>query len=95
MRAHTGCAGAMVGRGVFGNPWIFRDGQALLAGRTPPSPPTAVERFAVALEHARPLDPGAHDRARFFIGARRQVATGDGGDLEMDVDAIEQWAGDA
>ena len=29
---HTGCAGIMVGRGAFGNPWIFRDG-AGAAGR--------------------------------------------------------------
>jgi len=53
MREHTGCAGVMVGRGAFGNPWIFRDGQALLAGEPAPAPPTAAERFAVALEHAR------------------------------------------
>ena len=33
MREHTGCAAIMVGRGSFGNPWIFRDGRALLMGR--------------------------------------------------------------
>ncbi len=53
MREHTGCAGVMVGRGAFGNPWLFRDGQALLAGEAAPPPPSAQERFAVALEHAR------------------------------------------
>jgi tRNA-dihydrouridine synthase B len=53
MRDHTGCAGVMVGRGAFGNPWLFRDGQALLAGEPAPAPPTAAERFGVALEHAR------------------------------------------
>jgi tRNA-dihydrouridine synthase B len=53
MRQHTGCAGIMVGRGAFGNPWLFRDGQALLAGCPLPPPPTAAERFAVALDHAR------------------------------------------
>jgi tRNA-dihydrouridine synthase B len=53
MREHTRCAGVMIGRGVFGNPWLFRDGQALLAGVPAPPPPTAAERFAVALEHAR------------------------------------------
>ena len=53
MRDHTGCAGVMVGRGAFGNPWIFRDGQALLAGGTAQGPPEARERFAVALAHAR------------------------------------------
>jgi tRNA-dihydrouridine synthase B len=53
MREHTRCAGAMVGRGVFGNPWIFRDAQALLAGQPAPAAPTPAERFALALEHAR------------------------------------------
>jgi nifR3 family TIM-barrel protein len=53
MREHTGCAGIMVGRGAFGNPWLFRDAQALLAGHPLPARPTAFERFEVALEHAR------------------------------------------
>jgi tRNA-dihydrouridine synthase B len=53
MREHTRCAGVMIGRGAFGNPWLFRDGQALLAGRAAPPAPDAAERFAVALEHAR------------------------------------------
>ena len=53
MRDHTGCAGVMIGRGAFGNPWLFRDGQALLAGRPAPPAPDALERFATALEHAR------------------------------------------
>jgi tRNA-dihydrouridine synthase len=39
LKAHTGCAGAMIGRGAFGNPWIFRDAQALLAGRPRPAAP--------------------------------------------------------
>lgn len=53
MRAHTGCAGVMIGRGAFGNPWLFRDARALLAGRQRPDAPDAGERFRVALEHAR------------------------------------------
>jgi nifR3 family TIM-barrel protein len=53
MRDHTGCAGVMVGRGAFGNPWLFRDGQALLASRQVAPPPDAAERFAIALDHAR------------------------------------------
>ena len=53
MRDHTGCAGAMLGRGVFGNPWIFRDARALLDGERRPTAPDASERFGVALAHAR------------------------------------------
>jgi tRNA-dihydrouridine synthase len=53
MRDHTRCAGIMVGRGAFGNPWLFRDAHALLEGRAAPAAPAAAERFQVALEHAR------------------------------------------
>ncbi len=53
MVEHTGCAGVMVGRGAFGNPWLFRDAAELLAGRPHPAAPGAAERFQVALEHAR------------------------------------------
>jgi tRNA-dihydrouridine synthase B len=53
MREHTRCAGVMIGRGAFGNPWLFRDGRALLMGRPAAPAPGAAERFAVALEHAR------------------------------------------
>jgi len=50
---HTGCAAVMIGRGSFGNPWIFRDGRALLGGERLPEPPGPEERFGVALEHAQ------------------------------------------
>jgi nifR3 family TIM-barrel protein len=53
MVQHTGCAGVMIGRGSFGNPWLFRDARALLAGASRPPAPSPAERFAVALEHAR------------------------------------------
>jgi nifR3 family TIM-barrel protein len=53
MRDHTGCAGVMLGRGVFGNPWLFRDARALLDGAPRPAAPDANERFRVALDHAR------------------------------------------
>lgn len=53
MKEHTDCDAIMIGRGAFGNPWLFRDGHALLEGRPLPPPPTLEERFAVALSHAR------------------------------------------
>jgi len=53
MRHHTNCAGVMIARGAFGNPWLFAQARDLAAGRAPRAAPTAAERFAVALEHAR------------------------------------------
>jgi len=34
--ADSGCAAVMIGRGAYGNPWIFREAAGLLAGSTPP-----------------------------------------------------------
>jgi nifR3 family TIM-barrel protein len=53
MRKQTHCAGVMIARGSFGNPWIFGQVRALLNRDPVPPMPAAVERFAVALEHAR------------------------------------------
>jgi nifR3 family TIM-barrel protein len=53
MQRHTGCAGVMVARGSFGNPWIFAQARDLLEGRPMRPTPDAEQRFAVALEHAR------------------------------------------
>ncbi len=53
MREETGCDAVMVGRGSFGQPWIFAQARALLDGTPMPATPPVETRFAVALEHAR------------------------------------------
>jgi nifR3 family TIM-barrel protein len=53
MRNHTSCAGIMIARGSFGNPWLFAQARDLLDGRSKRADPTAEERFSTALEHAR------------------------------------------
>ena len=53
MRRHTNCAGIMIARGSFGNPWLFSQARDLLEGRAKHPDPSAAERFAVALDHAR------------------------------------------
>ena len=53
MQRATGCAGIMIARGSFGQPWIFTQTRALLEGAELPAEPPVEERFAVALEHAR------------------------------------------
>ncbi|MCD7792074.1 MAG: tRNA dihydrouridine synthase DusB [Oscillospiraceae bacterium] len=47
---YTGCDCAMVGRGAFGNPWIFEQGSAALAGKNPPAEPPLAARMQMALE---------------------------------------------
>src|SRR5687767_7048370 len=49
----TGCAAVMIGRGSFGQPWIFDQIKDLLAGRAMRATPSVEERFAIALDHAR------------------------------------------
>ncbi len=53
MRDHTDAAGIMVGRGSFGQPWMFAQARALLDGLPVPATPGVEERFRVALDHAR------------------------------------------
>jgi tRNA-dihydrouridine synthase B len=53
MAQHTKADGIMVGRGSFGQPWMFRQARALLEGNPMPATPGVEERFAVALDHAR------------------------------------------
>jgi len=52
MREHTRCAGVMIARGSFGQPWIFAQARALIDGTAVPATPAIRERFAIALEHA-------------------------------------------
>src|SRR5215217_6709548 len=52
MHEATGAAGIMIGRGAFGQPWIFAQAKALLSGEPMPATPTVEQRFRIALEHA-------------------------------------------
>ena len=50
--AETGCDLVMVGRGSYGNPFIFREIASALNGENY-SPPTVAEKMKVMLEHIR------------------------------------------
>ena len=56
MREQTGCAGVMIARGSFGQPWIFDQARALLDG--PADAPDAAGRGALR-DRARPRAHGA------------------------------------
>ncbi len=51
----TGCDGVMVGRAALGQPWIFREIKAAIAG-TPYAAPTLPERLEVAIRHAERIE---------------------------------------
>ena len=53
MYEHTRCDGIMIGRGSFGQPWIFHQTRALIDGTAFPETPGVEARFEVALQHAR------------------------------------------
>lgn len=48
----SGVAGLMIGRGAQGNPWVFSEIKAALAGNALPAPPTDAERRALLCEYA-------------------------------------------
>ena len=45
---YTGCELAMIGRGSFGNPWLFARGQAAIDGREIPELPPLSDRIELA-----------------------------------------------
>ena len=47
---YTGCELAMIGRGSFGNPWLFEQGQAVIEGKEPPPQPPLADRITLAEE---------------------------------------------
>ena len=73
MRRETGCAGVMIARGSFGQPWIFTQTRALLDGAPVPPTPTVQERFAICLEHARMAAAYEPDRRGAAIEFRKHL----------------------
>ena len=70
---NTGADMVMIGRGAFGNPWIFAQAQAALEGREiPPLPPLA-ERCDTAV---RQIEMAAEDKGEHIavLEARRHYA---------------------
>ncbi|MGE0479504.1 MAG: tRNA dihydrouridine synthase [Phycisphaerae bacterium] len=51
MLNETGVDGVWVARGCIGNPWLFREVRALLAGHLLPEPPTVAEQGEVIRSH--------------------------------------------
>ena len=73
MRNETRCAGVMIARGSFGQPWIFDQTRDLLEGRPMRQDPSVEERFAVALDHAHMADEYEPDRRGAAIEFRKHL----------------------
>ena len=59
---YTGCELAMIGRGSFGNPWLFRQGQAAIDGEDIPPLPPLSERIDMAVAQIEELAAVAGER---------------------------------
>ena len=59
---YTGADLCMIGRGVFGNPWLFREANAAIAGEPIPPQPPLSERLDAAAEQIRTLADFAGER---------------------------------
>jgi nifR3 family TIM-barrel protein len=73
MHQQTGCAGIMIARGSFGQPWIFDQTRALLEGQAMPPTPPVEERFAIAVEHAKMAEAYENDPRGAAIEFRKHL----------------------
>ena len=69
---YTGCELAMIGRGSFGNPWLFRQGQAAIDGADIPPLPPLSERIDMAVAQIEELAAVAGERSS-CMEARHQL----------------------
>lgn len=69
---YTGCELAMIGRGSFGNPWLFRQGQAAIDGEDIPPLPSLSERIDMAVAQIEELAAVAGER-NACMEARHQL----------------------
>ena len=69
----TGADGLMIGRSVFGDPWIFEEVKAALAGEEYKGRPILADRIAVAVEQFR-LSEQDHGEHIACLEARKHFA---------------------
>jgi nifR3 family TIM-barrel protein len=69
----SNCDAVMIARGSFGQPWVFSQARALLAGREAPPAPPVEERFAIALRHAGMAAAYEPDRRGAAIEFRKHL----------------------
>lgn len=72
-RKWTGADGLMIGRSTFGDPWIFAEVKAALAGQPIPERPVLKDRIEVAVEQFR-LSEQDHGEHVACLEARKHFA---------------------
>ena len=70
---YTGCDGAMIGRGCFGDPWLFAQGNAAVAGLPVPERPPLAERIDTAVAQIE-LSASIRGERLACLEARRHLA---------------------
>ena len=70
---YSGCDAAMIGRGSFGDPWIFREGNAAIGGEPIPEKPPLSERMDTALAQIE-LSAELRGERLACLEARRHLA---------------------
>ena len=70
---YTGADFAMIGRGTFGNPWLFREANAAFAGESVPELPPLSERMDTAVRQIELLAVQRGERSA-CLEARHQLA---------------------
>ena len=66
MKNRFGIDGILIGRAATGNPWIFREIKAWLAGHSIPEPPSISERVGVVRRHLAASIPYKGERATLY-----------------------------
>ena len=97
LQRQTGCAAVMIARGAFGQPWIFNQTKALLAGLPKPAAPGVEERFQIALDHARMVQDYEIDPRGAAIEFRKHLGwyvkgLKDSAELRKRLYAVESFA---
>lgn len=72
MLAKTRCSGAMLARGVLGNPWLFAEAKAALAGKEY-QPPSRREKIEMAIRHFR-LELAYRNEKKAVLFMRKHLA---------------------
>ena len=97
LQRQTGCAAVMIARGAFGQPWIFNQTKALLAGLPKPEAPGVEERFAIAMDHARMVESYEADLAGAAVEFRKHLGwyvkgLRDSGELRKKLYAVNRFS---